>query len=462
MNKKKRWGKLVWGYVFLCSLILGTIFIFSNYKYRDINGMVYLTFFINTIVIIINLVRRDELGYSLDGIVWLFMLIFMSFAPLIQYFNNSFPWEGGNCFSDIILIKTNLIILFFILVYSIARKIIKSKIEKFKVRKKVLIINNEKIILNFGFYISIILTLYIVYKTGFTNLFSRSTNNIEIGNSSILLVIDNTFRAFPLIVFSMMYIYKFINGKSYNKWKVIILLFFSVLINFPTGLPRFQMAAIYIGLMIILKRNFNNKYFFKILIIFGILIIFPLINVFRYNTINDIVNLNMSLPNPVEDFLKGDFDSYSMIVRCINYINLNGSTLGYQLLGNIFFFIPRTFWNLKPVGSGVFIATNLGWNFKNVSFPYIAEGIINFGILGLILFAIVLAYFNTILDLRYKFSIGNKSGKLEIIQVFYPYIIGFIFFIMRGDLLSSLSFTFAFCFPIIILISLDKLISLFN
>ncbi len=140
-----------------------------------------------------------------------------------------------------------------------------------------------------------------------------------------------------------------------------------------------------------------------------------------------------------------------MLVRTIIYVNFHGITWGNQLLGSLLFFIPRKFWPQKPIGSGHTIATDLGWDFTNVSCPYIGEGYINFGILGVILFAITLAVLTKFGDVAYKKSVYSNSKEITIIELVYPFSIGFLFFILRGDLLSSLSYYIGFMVPVILL-----------
>ena len=452
MNKKN----LIKGYVFFNIVILGVIYIILNCNVEKYNGMVFITFFINFILIIMQLIKSNKVGYSLDDMIWIFMLSFMVIAPILQYVQRSFPWGNSEMITDYVVVKTNITILIFSLTYIGFKMICKFNQQKKSINK--LIFHNVNVILNLSFYLSFLCAFYIIYKVGITNLFSRSTNSLGIANGSIAMIIDTSFRAFPIITFSIHYVYKEVKKKYYSKSKIIVLFLIGVLINFPTGLPRFQMAAIYIGMLIILRRVFKNKYTFKYILLFGLLFIFPLINIFRNNSLVDIINLNIVLPNPSEDFLKGDFDTYSMLARAIIYTTSYGITWGRQLLGNVLFFLPRSFWGDKPVGSGVTIAEKLGWSFTNVSCPYIGEGIINFGMFGVVIFSIVLAMVVSKLNRDYQSNIFDESEEISIIRVIYPFIMGFLFFIMRGDLLSSLSFTLGFCVPCFILLAIDKVI----
>lgn len=381
-----------------------------------------------------------------------------STAPLIQYITNRFPWWNTELINEELIIYTNIIILIFFITYISFKKIFQSstyhKVKHYKFK-------NIDIILNLGFYFSLFCGLYIIIKTGLINLFARSTNNLDIENGSFSLIISNVFTSFPIITSSIHIIYKRNYGFYQNKWKFLIVLLIGIIINFPTGIARNKLAVIYIGLLLLLlKPYYKNKFFIKYLVLFGLLFAFPLVNIFRNNDFNDLNYIQISLPDPTQDFIEGDFDSYSMLSRSIYYFHTTEVNYGRQILGNILFFVPRSIWSEKPVGSGYTIAKDLGWQFANVSCPYIGEGYINFGIIGVLFFAILMAYIVNKCDRKYKNGLVHNKTTISLISIIYPFLLGFIVFILRGDLLSSLSFTIGFLFPAWLFMLIDIFISL--
>lgn len=72
------------------------------------------------------------------------------------------------------------------------------------------------------------------------------------------------------------------------------------------------------------------------------------------------------------------------MAKAVEYIAENGTTNGRQLLGCFLFFIPRTIWKTKPIGSGALVAEIIGQEHTNISMPFIGEGLINFGFLVLL------------------------------------------------------------------------------
>ena len=451
---KKKFRSLIYLYVFFCVIIIGTILLLIKGNLDIKNKIIIVTFFMNFVLILINLLKYCEIGYSLEEVFWIFMLAFMCIAPVIQYGNHIFPWWNTEELNDNVIIKTNLVIMLFIVTVIFSKRLIRRK-EYYNIIN----FKNEEKVLKLGFYLSVLISVFIIYKTGLHNLFSRSTNYIEDLNQISSLIIKNTLSIFPIATIAMNFIYKKKRGHFYNKFQFVIILILGLVINFPTSMARFKMAAIYLGLFLILKTNFKNKYVFKILIIFGLLFIFPLINIFRHNTFADLLTMQINMPNPVEDFLKGDFDSYSMLARTLLYTESNGLTFGRQLTGNILFFVPRSIWANKPIGSGAHIARYLNWKFTNVSCPFIGEGYINFGIIGVIIFAIVFINIIQRTTFRYEYILRNNTKRIALLEMTYPFSLGFTFFIMRGDLLSSLSYLIGFLIPFIFFIIVDKIIS---
>lgn len=445
---------IVYTYFFSILILILSLLIIENINVINNNMLVIFTFLINGGFITNELFKTNKLGYSLKEIIFLFLFLFMFYSPLVQYLSDYFPWWDVNLITDSIIIYTNFIVLLFILVYKLMYLLF-SQNTQFIPHSKNKELRNIPFILDFFFILSILVTLYIVSATGFANLFSRSTNTIAFDNQSLSLIIQNTFKSVPIFYVALNIIYLNKYGKIYKTIPFLVGTVFMLLINFPTATPRFWMASTYLGFLIIIIKRMKNPHIFKVLILGGIFLVFPFLNIFRYNTLSDIFNININIPNVVDAFLTGDFDSYSMLSRAIIYSDLNNITWGYQLIGNILFFIPRSIWPSKPIGSGAMIATFLNWPFSNVSMPYIGEGYINFGLVGVILFAIILAFITAKTDFTYYKNIS--TGIYSIINLVYPFSVGFIFFILRGDLLSSLSFYIGFMVPVILIALLNRI-----
>lgn len=170
------------------------------------------------------------------------------------------------------------------------------------------------------------------------------------------------------------------------------------------------------------------------------------------------MNHGINLLPLTDAFLSGDFDSFSMLIRAIIVIEQRGIFWGYQLLGSLFFFIPRSIWSTKPVGSGYTVGKILNWDFTNVSMPLIGEFYMNFGQLGVIILAILLGTILKKLDSSYFQHINNSNSHISFIEIVFPFTIGFLFFMMRGDLLSSWGYYVGFMVPLFMVYILNRVL----
>lgn len=216
-----------------------------------------------------------------------------------------------------------------------------------------------------------------------------------------------------------------------TDFNLCILVIFVFIFVSPTGIARFLAAALYIPIfMLIFQRWAHSKYFFFMLIMVGNFVAMPFLGRFRrYDPNADNLQLNIkSLEN-------GQFDGF------YNFSVLVGSdivTYGEQLMGPLFFYIPRSYWPEKPVGSGTLLANTLGLPHSNIAMPYIGEGYINFGVLGVAIFMFLLGVVVSMLDRFYWFD--RVAGRTSVYSLFYYYFLGYLFFILRGDLLSSTAY----------------------
>jgi hypothetical protein len=159
------------------------------------------------------------------------------------------------------------------------------------------------------------------------------------------------------------------------------------------------------------------------------------------------------------EFQRLDYDAWSNFMATIEYVERYGHTLGQQLLGSVFFFVPRSLWITKPNGTGQLVGQYLMDNysmwFYNLSNPLQSEGFIEFGLIGIILYAAFLAYLG---KLTFKMINSNSYAKFIGIYISFQMML-----FLRGDLISSGSFFIAslfsvWFFPKII----DKSIALFK
>ena len=175
----------------------------------------------------------------------------------------------------------------------------------------------------------------------------------------------------------------------------------------------------------------------------GVFLIFPFLDNFRYYTGEMSFNISFDYLNT----MNMDASQIFMAVISIGII-----TWGQQLLGTLFFFVPRSIWLSKPVGSGHFLITQMKGDFANVSMPYFAEGYINFGLIGIIIFTMMLAYLTGRLDGKFWTPSKKKCPQ----DGYYLILCGAIMFIMRGDLMSSGAYTLGTLLSYWLVLTLSK------
>ena len=131
------------------------------------------------------------------------------------------------------------------------------------------------------------------------------------------------------------------------------------------------------------------------------------------------------------------YDAFANIMATIEYVAKFGYSYGYQLLSALLFFIPRSIWTSKPFSTGQVVGDYLieehNFEFNNLSNPLVSEGYINFGIIGVLIMAIVLSYFIVKL-LKWL----NSTDSLKEIIAFYFAI--HLMFLLRGDFTNGFAY----------------------
>lgn len=301
-------------------------------------------------------------------------------------------------------------------------------------------------------FIAAFATAVVIAFVGVENLFSRSTFSPEL-DKTMGLLFDKVLRPLPVFAFVLLL------ARSKQRRKVSPALFVALALMlvtcFPTAMARYNMACIYGAVLLLACAPlFEKKGLFPVLFLLAFLVVFPAANSYRWESFTfsvlaeAIVDVIGNLPR---GFCAVDYDAYSMVARTLQYVNSYGAESGYQLLGVLLFFVPRAIWPTKPDGSGNLVCAAQGQTQLNISSPLPAEGIINFSIVGLVSFAVIAALGCRLLDRWFA-----ESNSL--LRLFYPFACLLLFFVMRGDLQSSLAFTvgYAASFLLFCLMCLGK------
>ena len=406
------------------------------------NTTILFTFGINLLVcfvMVLKAVRRHS--YSFDMMFWLFGLFFFGIAPMLQFISNTYAWDLIPQEAEVQ--RTNLFILLWLCCYLLGRswnielKISKGYMRLDKNQRYTYRINPYA--LNCLLILSVLITVYFVITVGFVNLFTRATNVNETLDGPVALIVHHGFR--NIVLFTLVLSILHARCREIISYKPIVAFVCCLISNAPTGLPRNMMASFYGGLLIILLANASKKRWITFAIIGGLVIIFPAINVFRSLSNVTSGNLIVMIIESIQNtYLEGDYDAHQMFISIQRWVEQDGFQNGRQLIGALFFFVPRSIWPTKPLGTGrsAFEATDQYW-FSNVSAPLVSEAWVNFGVVGIIAFGILLGYVTKRVDNRY----WCNREECSLIRIAYPFLMLMFFFMQRGDLMATGSYLLA-------------------
>ena len=383
--------------------------------------------------------------YSLSKVVFIFMFIFFGIVPLMNEVNDNIMLGGE--FDIIDKIKANFIILSGMLFFIFGGSL---KINSFD-----RIVNNLPEIkkLNIFFYFLFFLIAFIIlyrwsfnfnallfWSIGGESAYFNEVFDISRDGRINFLIYSRVIRSMPIVLL-VIFIYFYKKNKNsftYNqKLNNLTILFFltivSVFLVSPTGVARWQAATLYIPLLIIFTRIWEKPFMMQLSLLGGLFIVFPFLDKFRFFSTWSKFNFKINF-----DWTKGlHFDAYQNFVRVIE---IDLITYGNQLKGALFFFIPRSLWAEKPIGSGSYLAIKMDYIFGGISMPFIAEGYINFGLIGSLFFMLFLGIILGNLD-RIVWNL-KKANKDCLFLYYYYFLFGIIFFTMRGDLINGISMIF--------------------
>lgn len=425
-------------------------------NYSGTDFFCVLTFFINGITsIVFMLLALRRSGVSTELVYWIFMYFFMFFAPLIQYTKGNFPWIYTS-FSHNVIVTANITILVWNVIFAVITNILRVR-KKYDVPIKqnddddeldnasavspVLcnVITAISFLIAIAYFASNGLSVFGASRTSGALLFSSDESSITmLLNKCMTALIHGT------VVYTWFYMKQ--TGRRLNFVISIICLLICL---FPTRLARYLAAVVYGGLILTFFKFVRRRSTFLWGFTAMFLIAFPLLGVFRRLTLSEVDLLKTVeglFTNFFDTYTEGNYDAYAMLCSVVRYIILHGVTFGWQLLGCLLFFVPRAFWPTKPIGSGITVANYLGYPFDNVSCPLPAEFLINFGYVGVIFGAAATGVLINYIDTTYR------SGKYGMFfRTMYPIVVMFIFFVLRGDLLSSFSYFMAYFFVFFLL-----------
>lgn len=366
---------------------------------------------------------------------WLFVYVFLGIAPMIQLRLGRDTDTAGNINHDLDWSTTAVVLIgcaAFLCAWLLRTQTVSSE-------RKVADLSGRRVnLLTLG---AIMVSAYYVYKIGFSNLFisrlsldyirsvawpDRSTASLITGAAQMGLLVS---------VVAQMHILR-------TRWNsgqrapvflpVLSIICLFICVN-PISSPRYVFGTVLLAFLASIGA-FSSLGKFRvgaIAAIFGMVYLFPIADMFRSS-----LTPNAKSQNPFEAMLSGDFDSWSQITNSVEYVATYGHTWGSQMLGVLFFWVPRSVWADKPIDTGSLLADFKLYGFRNLSAPLWGELMVNGGwvvlVLGMFLVGVVIRR----LDLTTELSMrsGALPGVLGSILPFY------LLLLLRGSLLQSMAY----------------------
>ena len=386
--------------------------------------------------------------FSMNCSHWVFVLFFLAYAPLIQFLTQNFPGQADIGVFEPFHLEVNALILAWCVCYSLTYKFVFAL--KPKLRRPAPGTSDEQKP-NYPW-----LTLFCLACTalaigliGLSNLLSRGALGQEANqsantfNSPLLLIMQTVGRVCPLAVLVVL----LVTGRRRQISYYICLacaVACALVTNFPPAIARFAAGGVIIGLICLALRYRRMTSLWLLLTFWlGFVIAMPFLNLFRHDAVQDAGVSSYQQQDIASVVTGGDFDAYMMVIATVSYGQRPGNiTMGRQLVGNLLFFVPRFLWPDKPEASSVLVVQNTVLNFYNLSEPLPAEGFVNFGVVGVLVFAIGFGWIVAALDKSYWANLEqSRRARPTVLMLMYPFLVGSVIILMRGALLTSFAYT---------------------
>jgi hypothetical protein len=286
----------------------------------------------------------------------------------------------------------------------------------------------------------------------------RSVENAEVASPASLVM--NRFLLFLPSATLLILLHETVrSGRKllFSRVCVLLLLFLLVIITEnPYTEKRNALGPMYLALLLVLFQNWFATGTRRLLLLVGsMVLVFPAITIFTHNhqqTLAD-VSLSQFSDQIADHYFSVNYDSWANIYTAVEIVKVHGMQWGHQLMGSLLFFVPSSIWSAKPLATGIFLAdyliTNYSMWFTNLSAPLAAEGYLDFGPAGVVLYACILALFVSFL---------NKLALRRDRWVAFPMAIYgsvFLMIVLRGSLMIAMGFAgaafLAFCFAAVLL-----------
>jgi len=430
--------------IFLFLIIFASVYLWiqGNIEYGfEFNWVIFFLSILTLFSAIMLAIFFSRDGISLRVVYWFYSFLFLGLVPIFQYSASIWRFEIKVSVVPYAVFIVFLSHLFYLIGYYFGSKIVLKLKDATSSRS----ISNKRLVISVLF--SLVLTFLLIAKYGFSPSSSMVREAFGYTHSPLESVVEFLVRPTIFFLF-LIFIHRIKYYKTFAVLKFFLFLMTLIvaLIIGPFSANRSIIFFLYFALIIIIYPPIKKRSF-----LYFLLLTFGVVGSYFQDAFRDyFVSGNLN-PFSFWYFFQGHFDGFENLCHIIAYEAQNGIVYGNQLLGVIFFFIPRVFWPTKPTGTGDFLT----WSYLdkhfvvgdgNIATPFFAEAFLNFSVFGVIVFMLLLGFFTSRLDRSYKrvlYQITyNKPTFYEnafnhFILIYYPATMGLFLFLLRGDMNSS-------------------------
>ncbi len=375
-------------------------------------------------------------AYSLYGVHLLFIMIYFGVAGPFQYYQGRLPYIFGFSITDEDVIRVNILILAWLGAVSLGRRLaLHANISPPKLLAGH-ISSNGSLILT----VLTLVAFVVLASLGFFGKLTRGASEELIADQSVStsLLVRVVSRGIPLVCLAS---HLLLLEERPSKLRRLIVWGVGLgilLVANPLAAARYWLAMALIAFWILfwLRKRRTGAWLYGALIV-GVLVAMPLLDAGR-NARDPSAYLEAGISSTSDALSDGDSESFSAMLRVAFFaLDHDGLQGGRQIMGALLGWIPRSIWIDKPIGSGAFVGTKFNYSFTNIGCPIMGEFLLDFGITGMVLGGILWGFVLAQIDVWGHFD-TTYSRPLDVV---YPFWIGLIFFVSRGDLLSSLNYS---------------------
>ena len=386
--------------------------------------------------------KRDMASLSF----WFYWSYLVVLPAISQVSSGSYYWVNGISYSDSLSIRGSLILLIYFSGFFIGERSFYRN--KFHVPNKT---ENKRNFFDSSFLVSrpvFILTIFlsvsllIVFFTARNYVFYGDTAkfllNVDPVKYNLSIVLPRQL-AFSVAFFGI-YLLKYyrIKLRKFDKFLIVAIIITDFIYCWYIANPLTETryltlsSAIIIFMIFVRRPNAIYKNGIWLVMLSTMFTLFPPLRELRMQGKFEVQE------GPLAYLQHADVDGFQSIMNVISMVDDRGHYYGLQILSAVFFFVPRSIWPGKSVGTGDLAAHYAQYVNFNVSSPLPSEFYADFGWLGVFIFGVMSGWFIRFLDRQ---LIEDNSWRFLIATA----VTGYLMILLRGSLIGVIA-------PVVVLV----------